>query len=575
MSRKRKTAEELNLGINADKTKLTLRTDLAYWVSRCLDWSASQTFVAKYFDPEEHPPTVSIAVADVSVTIARALMKNEIFTESGEYNQETIDFVKGRVPRVPHEKLASLVVSGPYELGTYFQSAVEETKHPIFEKKICGIWVPLAEPEIRCNESRYGQSCSIHADVRFVDQTKKVYASIWDDTWADKGGAKTSTKRSVADVLADFDMRVYDPARADAFRADMARARKLSEKPGRVVLVSGHTLQVEEYESGFSGQTYREIQERDLGFKQVRAVVDPELEIVPDDDEGDPVTPNRFYTEKESTPFVRVFLLKQKRYAYVPVGQVSEYDFQEGVLDRLKLPEHQLSILRGVFESEEETFADVVEDKSGGMVILANGNPGVGKTLTAEIFAEHTKRPLYALEVAELGTSLETVEQRLRIVFNRAARWNAVLLFDEADIFLMKRDDNLERSAIVGVFLRLLDYYPGLMFLTTNRAETIDPAFASRITLRIDYPDLSPEVRVKVWSLMLRTAGVKVNWTPEELERIADVPLNGRSIRNAVRLLRKITPKGTEVGAAEIERVLSFNTGVRKDEPVESATEIS
>ena len=57
-----------------------------------------------------------------------------------------------------------------------------------------------------------------------------------------------------------------------------------------------------------------------------------------------------------------------------------------------------------------------------------------------------------------------------------------MLLLDEADVFLEKRDlRDVHRNAMVSIFLRLLEYHSGIMFLTTNRLETIDSAFDSRV----------------------------------------------------------------------------------------------
>ena len=50
------------------------------------------------------------------------------------------------------------------------------------------------------------------------------------------------------------------------------------------------------------------------------------------------------------------------------------------------------------------------------------------------------------------------------------ARWEAVLLLDEADVFLEARSTHdLERNKLVSIFLRVLEYYEGILFLTTNR----------------------------------------------------------------------------------------------------------
>jgi hypothetical protein len=177
-------------------------------------------------------------------------------------------------------------------------------------------------------------------------------------------------------------------------------------------------------------------------------------------------------------------------------------------------------------------------------------------TLTAEVFSQTVQRPLYILEVGELGTNVTTVEENLEKIFARAARWNAVLLFDEADIFLTARDErDLERNAIVGVFLRLLDYYQGTFFLTTNRAEVLDPAFKSRITLRLDYPGLDHTTRQRIWEIMLTAA--KFDTSNVNLEVVSETNVNGRQIRNMVRLLTVLNPTKT-INTVDVERVLRF-----------------
>lgn len=63
-----------------------------------------------------------------------------------------------------------------------------------------------------------------------------------------------------------------------------------------------------------------------------------------------------------------------------------------------------------------------------------------------------------------------------------SATWRAVLLIDEADVFLERRSPHdINGNAIVGVFLRVLEYCTGILFLTSNRVTTIDEAFRSRI----------------------------------------------------------------------------------------------
>ena len=56
------------------------------------------------------------------------------------------------------------------------------------------------------------------------------------------------------------------------------------------------------------------------------------------------------------------------------------------------------------------SFEDIIEGKGSGVCVLLTGPPGVGKTLTAEVFAEATERPLLSVQAAQLGVSADTIE---------------------------------------------------------------------------------------------------------------------------------------------------------------------
>lgn len=99
------------------------------------------------------------------------------------------------------------------------------------------------------------------------------------------------------------------------------------------------------------------------------------------------------------------------------------------------------------------------------------------------------------------------VEKNLYHNFRLAHKWGCVLLLDEADVFLAKRTKNdLRRNAVTSVFLRSLEYYAGILFLTTNRVGGIDPAFKSRIQLTLYYPRLDLEKTVKLYEGFLQRA---------------------------------------------------------------------
>jgi AAA+ superfamily predicted ATPase len=103
---------------------------------------------------------------------------------------------------------------------------------------------------------------------------------------------------------------------------------------------------------------------------------------------------------------------------------------------------------------------------------VLHGPPGTGKTLTAEGISELLKCPLYMVSAGELGTDSRYLESELQKILDICHAWGAILLLDEADVFLEKRNmHDIHRNALVSIFLRQLEYFQGILFLTTNRVE--------------------------------------------------------------------------------------------------------
>ena len=58
---------------------------------------------------------------------------------------------------------------------------------------------------------------------------------------------------------------------------------------------------------------------------------------------------------------------------------------------------------------------------------------------------------------------------------------------------------------MVSVMLKLVEYFLGILFLTSNRLEALDPAFQTRITLLLCHPDLNVTAREQVWIIMRKS----------------------------------------------------------------------
>lgn len=94
---------------------------------------------------------------------------------------------------------------------------------------------------------------------------------------------------------------------------------------------------------------------------------------------------------------------------------------------------------------------DIVSGKGKGLIMLLHGFPGVGKTSTAECVAQSTGRPLFPITCGDLGLTPREVEDSLTDKFRLADKWNCVMLLDEADTFLARRDkDDMQRNALVS-----------------------------------------------------------------------------------------------------------------------------
>jgi len=94
------------------------------------------------------------------------------------------------------------------------------------------------------------------------------------------------------------------------------------------------------------------------------------------------------------------------------------------------------------------------------------------------------------------------VRKNLEVIFDRAKRWDAVLLLDEADVFVMERGLDLAQNAIVAEFLRTLEYFDGLLFLTTNRIDGVDEAILARCAAIISYAPPGPKDARQVWQIL-------------------------------------------------------------------------
>ena len=287
----------------------------------------------------------------------------------------------------------------------------------------------------------------------------------------------------------------------------------------------------------------------------------------------------RAFTEEElliSSPVVLGFAFSEKLWLELTVSGISDVVFNDQAFDSLVLPDNQKSIVKALVSSHafhpSKSIDDIISGKGRGLCCVLHGPPGTGKTLTAEGIADLLKCPLYMVSAGDLGTDPRNLEKELQNILDIAHSWGAILLLDEADVFLEKRSiHDIHRNALVSIFLRLLEYFQGILFLTTNRVETFDEAFVSRIHLSLRYEELSIKARLRVWKLFIEKVksieGLAVsNITERDYESLAKRDVNGRQIKNLVRAAQALAVnEAVPLNMTHVKRVIDVAESFVRD----------
>ncbi|KFY77788.1 hypothetical protein V499_02893 [Pseudogymnoascus sp. VKM F-103] len=249
------------------------------------------------------------------------------------------------------------------------------------------------------------------------------------------------------------------------------------------------------------------------------------------------------------------FSLFDKKWCFFAIDFLGDVEFNSDAYKQLLLPKNHKELAHALVKNHgSNEFDDLIKGKGKGLVFVLHGAPGVGKTFTAESIADDVRKPLYIINSGELGVTPHEVETHLNSALKLATHWGAIVLIDEADVFLEQRTiHDLTRNCLVSLFLRTLEYYEGILFLTTNRLTSFDLAFKSRIHLALKYTALDAQRRKELWKLFIsRTSSHRLAaWDESVLDDLAKVDINGRQIKNTVRT------------ASTLAR--SMNTSLEKD----------
>jgi hypothetical protein len=237
--------------------------------------------------------------------------------------------------------------------------------------------------------------------------------------------------------------------------------------------------------------------------------------------------------------YVYLFHLEWHCNIWAHVQNMTEYRYQPDLRDKLILPAKHRDLIDILTSSMNILVQDFVPGKSGGTTILCKGAPGLGKTLTAEVYSEVVGKPLYRVHSGQLGISAASVERNLLEILRRAVRWDAILLLDEADVYIRCRDNDLEHNAIVAEFLRTLEYFNGLLFMTTNRIDDVDDAILSRCIATIQYEVPTREDAILLWKSLAAQFNAELPMALIERLTTTYSKASGRDIKELLKLTSK------------------------------------
>ena len=301
-----------------------------------------------------------------------------------------------------------------------------------------------------------------------------------------------------------------------------------------------------------------------------RALNDTDIDLVPESGEE-----LLFMTDEQcllASATVRGFSFTEKKFMDFFVDKLSPIEWNDRCFEQLVLPANQKDTVQALVAEHTTApssgaFDDIVKNKGRGLILVLHGPPGVGKTLTAECVAEFSHRPLYIVSSGDLGTHSSVLDTQLSRIMDLASTWKAVLLIDEADVFLERRSlHDMERNSLVSIFLRTLEYYSGILFMTTNRVRTFDDAFKSRIHVPLRYDELPQSSRVQIWKNFLAKVQGGVDIDEDGYDELSKGELNGRQIKNVIRTAKSLASyRRQRLGLAGLKQVMEIQVAFERE----------
>ncbi|OQD82966.1 hypothetical protein PENANT_c019G05994 [Penicillium antarcticum] len=201
-------------------------------------------------------------------------------------------------------------------------------------------------------------------------------------------------------------------------------------------------------------------------------------------------------------PRIVGFNLRRKKWFKLCTDRISDVVWNKEAFKSLAIESKSRDLIQALVTNHLETeySADLIAGKGNGLILLLRGGPGTGKTLNAESVADIAERPLYRVTCGDVGTKPEEVEKYLEL-------------------------EDLNRNAPVSAFLRVVEYFEGILILTRT--------------------GLDEDQRRLIWETFIERlwefeAGcVDIHDLRMNLDVLKKERLNGQQIRNVITTARQ------------------------------------
>ncbi|KAL8771423.1 MAG: hypothetical protein Q9209_003091 [Squamulea sp. 1 TL-2023] len=225
---------------------------------------------------------------------------------------------------------------------------------------------------------------------------------------------------------------------------------------------------------------------------------------------------------------VKGYSLRNKRWLDFFVDNIKDIDWKENAREDVVLEEEQKDLIFSMAEGHRLNHQGL---QTKGLNVLICGPTGVGKTLTVESVAESLHAPLLYLTSADVDVDPKDpdLESPFTDLLEMCGRWNMVLLLDVAN------------GRLDGDLLDKEEEY------------CMDNRFLSRFHVTVNLPELSTAMRETIWQKSLES-NKDISFFVDR-KTLADWPLNGREIANAVTAAKTLARNGT-LDMKHLERVI-------------------